>query len=64
MAKKYFPTLRLRRDNYEIMEHEARERRIIEGKILIDYSCFQKSKKEREILKLAKLQCKIDELKG
>ena len=38
-------------------------RRIIEGSLIFDRSVFQHSAKERELLKLAKLQNKIDELK-
>jgi len=58
MAK--YPLLQLKSDNYEIDEPEPRERRIIEGKINIDRSVFKKSKKERELLKLAKMEAKIE----
>ena len=58
MAK--YPLLQLKSDNYEIDEPEPRERRIIEGKINIDRSVFKKSKKERELLKLAKMGAKIE----
>lgn len=64
MAKKYFSSLKLRGNDYEITsarEPGERVRKI--GIISIDRQCFKKNAKEKEVLKLAKLQCKIDEMK-
>lgn len=64
MAKKYFSALRLRGSSYEIAETREPGDPVIEiGFIDIDRSVFKKSIKEKEILKLAKLQCKADEMK-
>jgi len=51
------------RSNYEIAERIPGEKKIIIGFINIDRACFKKSAKERDILKLAKLQCRLDEMK-
>lgn len=63
MAKKYFSTLKLRGNSYELAERVPGEPLIEIGYIDIDYSCFKKSKKEKELLKLAKLQNKLDEIR-
>jgi hypothetical protein len=62
MAKKYFSRLQLRGDNYELEEARVpgEKKRIIEGKVFVDYSCFRKTKEEKELLKLAKLQSKAE----
>jgi len=64
MAKKY-PLLNLRGSNYKVAEERipGEKKRIIEGNLIVDRSCFAKTKREKAILKLAKLQCKIDELR-
>ena len=59
-----YPALQLRGSSYEIAEARVPGDPIIEiGFVDIDRSVFKKSKHEKEILKLAKLQCKIDEMK-
>ncbi len=64
MAKKYFPTLNLRHSDYEVESREPGERIRSVGVVKIDRSVFKKSKKEKELLKLAKLQYKVDLLNG
>jgi hypothetical protein len=64
MGKKYFPALKLRGESYKIAEsREPGERIRTIGIVQIDRTVFKKSKQEKEILKLAKLQSKIDEMK-
>jgi hypothetical protein len=64
MAIRKYPPLILRNQSYEIAETRIPgERRIIEGKINIDRSVFAKNKREKEILKLAKLKAKMEALK-
>lgn len=60
-----YPTIQLRGSSYEIAEHwrEPGEQVRQIGEIEIDRSCFKKTAKEKEILKLAKMQCKDDEMK-
>lgn len=63
-ARTKYPLLNLRGANYEFSEsREPGERVRTIGIIDIDYSVFRKDKHERDILKLAKLQCKAEEMK-
>jgi len=68
MAKKEtkYRVFGLRNDDYSIPSYSEREpgdpiRKI--GFVSIDRSVFKHSKKEKEILKLAKLQAKLEDLK-
>lgn len=63
--RRQYPALQLRGSNYEIAETRVPggERLIEIGLINIDRGCFKKSAKEKEILKVAKLNCRLDELK-
>lgn len=62
--RRQYPALQLRGKNYEVAEYrEPGERIRTIGIVRIDRQIFKKSAKEKEILKLAKLQCKIDEMK-
>jgi hypothetical protein len=58
---KYF---KLHDEDYEtqIQRMLGEPKRII-GTVDIDFSCFAKSPQERELLKLAKMECKRDEMK-
>ena len=61
-----YPLLNLRGTNYEVAEVRVpgeKRRIIIEDNFICDYKCFQKSKKERELLKIAKAQSKLEEMK-
>lgn len=62
--RRQYPALQLRGTAYKIAEiREPGEPLRQIGFIDTDYSCFKKSAKEKEVLKLAKLQCKIDSMK-
>jgi hypothetical protein len=68
MAKKQtkYRVFGLSNDDYSIPGYGEREPGdpIIEiGYVDIDRNCFKKSKSEREALKLAKIQSKMDELR-
>jgi hypothetical protein len=63
MKKAYnkYRTLRLRGEDYETPgERMPGEKRIIVEGPDIDYSCFKKSTAEKEVLKLVKLQSKLE----
>ena len=62
-ARQKYPLLNLRHNDYEVAEREPSGRRIIEGKISIDYSCFKKDSREKLLIKCAKAQYKLDQLK-
>ena len=57
----------IRRDEYYNVNNEkvtvGETKRCIEGGLIVDYGCFKKTKAEKEILKLAKLQAKIDDMR-
>lgn len=68
MAKKQvkYRVYGLKNDDYSIPGYGEREPgdKVIEiGELQIDRSCWKKSKLERELLRIAKIQCKMDELK-
>lgn len=59
-----YPLLQLRGSGYKFAEMREPGDPIIEiGFINIDRSVFKKSTKEKEVLKLAKIQSKIDQMK-
>jgi hypothetical protein len=61
--RRKYPPLQLRNSRLEVIEfQESDERRIIRGNLDIDYRCFRKNSREKDALKLAKLQSKIDDL--
>jgi hypothetical protein len=56
----------LRNDNYSLPEIDNSERdarRIITGKVNIDYSVFKHTSDEKLRLKIEKSQCKLSDLK-
>jgi len=61
LTQKY-KKISLSNDEYYNAQGERNERilgekkRIIEGNLIVDYSCFKKSKSERLALRLAKLE--------
>ena len=51
----------LRDDYYELpVERIPGEKKIIVGKVNIDYKCFQKTAREKEVLKVAKAQARLE----
>lgn len=59
-----YPALQLRGERYQIAESREPGDPIIKiGFVDIDRTIFKKTAKEKEILRLAKLQCKADELR-
>lgn len=59
-----YPAIQLRGNNYEVAESREPGERVRKiGIISIDRSVFHHSRKEKDLLKIAKLQCKIDELR-
>lgn len=65
MAKKYFPSLKLRGSDYEVAENRisGEKKRIIMESVSKSFEIYKKSKAEKEVLKLAKLNCRLDEMK-
>lgn len=56
----------LREDYYNALGEKVaanETKRIIEGGLIVDYDCFAKTKAEREVLKLAKLQAKLEDMR-
>lgn len=59
-----YPLFNLRFRKEEAEERMAGEpRRIIEESVSRSFEIYKKTKKEKELLKLAKLQCKLDAIR-
>lgn len=61
MKRHKYPAIKLKKNNYEVTERVPGERIRTIGVIHIDRSVFKKSKKERELLKIAKSEARIED---
>ena len=64
-ARQKYPLLNLRGSNYEVAEYRepGEWKRIITESVSKSFEIYKQTKAEKEVLKLAKLLCKADEMK-